>query len=111
VALTTAEVRRIAALAMLRLGDDEVETITRQLNTILEHVDALESAGAVDTEPLEDGLERTPLRPDEPGADPLATEPGTGAPGWDSGFFAVPRLASHDTGDGEPDAEAGAPIG
>lgn len=101
-AVTPDEVGRIAALAMLRLDDDELDTITGQLNVILDHVDALGSLDTAEVEAFHDGTVGAPLRPDEPGADPLASEPGTDAPGWDSGFFTVPRLlrGPADAGDG-----------
>lgn len=90
--VTPEEVRRVVELARLRLSDDEVEQRVRELVAILDHVGALdgvEPGGGVAT----DGV--APLRPDQPGSDPLERSPGDLAPGFDDGFFTVPRLASH----------------
>ena len=94
-AVTPEDVRRVATLARLRLDEGDVEAMTRQLNSILEHVDELEKVQLPgDMGDAPDG--RAPLRPDDPAADPLARPPEDLAPGWQEGFFTVPRLASHD---------------
>lgn len=92
------EVRRVAALARIEIAGAELASMTRQLSTILEHIDALQ---AVDVptdgdEPEDEGVGL--LRPDEPGADPLAVDPGAQAPAWQDGFFTVPRLPALDDG-------------
>lgn len=108
-AVTTEDVLRVADLARLRLEPEEVAALTRELNGILEHVDALAAAGpAPDPDPAAgetpDGeAAGAPLRVDTPGADPLAVEPRAMAPAWADGHFTVPRLASHapDAWDGD----------
>lgn len=98
-AVTPEEVRHVASLARLRLEPEEVEQMTRELNGILTHVDELESA---DVEGAGGGVEpgyRAPLRADDPAPDPLAYGPDALAPEWRGGFFAVPRLASHEDDD------------
>ena len=99
-AITPDDVRRIAELAALRMAADEVDRMTRELASILEHMDALGEARI-------DGREGTgdrraaPLRADHPDPDRLAEPPGAGAPEWRDGFFTVPRLSSHDAAAGE----------
>ena len=99
-----AEVRRIAALARLRLDEEEARALTDDLNRILEHVDAL---GEVGEEPGAAGGDApapgTGVGPGSDGSstgtdalasepDPLLRDPGEGAPDFRDGFFTVPRL-------------------
>ncbi|MFO7892952.1 MAG: aspartyl/glutamyl-tRNA amidotransferase subunit C [Longimicrobiales bacterium] len=110
------DVRRIAALAALRLDDDEADRLTRDLNDILGHFEVLRDAdtgghggtgGHGETEG-HGGTEGASLRPDEPGADPLARGAGDGAPDFRDGLFTVPRLASH-AGEEDGPGAAGTP--
>jgi aspartyl-tRNA(Asn)/glutamyl-tRNA(Gln) amidotransferase subunit C len=101
-ALTPVEVRRVAELAGLEVTEDEMARLANELGGLLRRFSSL---GGVDTEDTEEteGAEgpvgpEGSLRPDVPGADPLAERPGEGAPEWRDGFFTVPRLASHDPG-------------
>jgi len=100
VSVTREQVREIAALARLRLTEAEAEKFAVQLSEILDHV--AELSGAVPEETVDAGTEEdvSPLRDDEPGADPLAFPPLELAPDWRGGFFTVPRLAEMD---GDPD--------
>jgi aspartyl-tRNA(Asn)/glutamyl-tRNA(Gln) amidotransferase subunit C len=94
-AITPDDVRRIAELAALRMGPDEVDRMARELASILEHMQALGEA-PIDDVDATGGRGSAPLRADRPDAERLAEPPGTGAPAWQDGFFTVPRLASHD---------------
>ena len=105
-ALTPDDVRRIAELAALELTDDEVDRLAGELTDILDHFasiraaegaeDAEDAEGAEDAEDAESaGPQAVALRPDEPGPDPLARPPEADAPGFEDGFFTVPRLQSH----------------
>jgi aspartyl/glutamyl-tRNA(Asn/Gln) amidotransferase C subunit len=101
-AVTPEEVRRAAALARLPLRDVEVERMTVELGSILEHLRALGGAEAGDLEgfavaPVEAG----PFRDDSTPADLLHRSPDMLAPAWADGFFVVPRLPALD-----PDAPA-----
>jgi aspartyl-tRNA(Asn)/glutamyl-tRNA(Gln) amidotransferase subunit C len=90
--VTPDEVRRIADLARLQPGPEEVERLTGELNAILGYMDAL--AGADTAGVHEDGGALPPAVRD-PGAppDPLAGDGPAGiAPEWKEGFFLVPRL-------------------
>lgn len=103
--VTPDDVRRIAELAELRIEPGEVEAWAEELNGILEHFEALQRLDVGDA-PVFGTRGRAPLRADDPGADPLADGPASIAPDWSSGFFTVPRLASHVDAEG---AGPGAP--
>jgi aspartyl-tRNA(Asn)/glutamyl-tRNA(Gln) amidotransferase subunit C len=93
-AVSPAQVREIARLARLALDDDEVRRYTRDLNAILEHVEAIAAVTGPDDAPERGEAGAAPLRPDEPGADPLQLPAAASAPDWRDGFFVVPRLAA-----------------
>ncbi len=92
-----ADVLRMAALARIALSDDEAARLRRDLQDILDHVDALPdvSAGAVAPGPTSPAT-----RPDDPGADALAGGLESFAPEAREGLITVPRLESH--ADAEP---------
>ena len=52
VALSLADVRKVAMLARLQLPDDELERMTRQLGQIVEYVDQLSELATDDVSPL-----------------------------------------------------------
>jgi aspartyl-tRNA(Asn)/glutamyl-tRNA(Gln) amidotransferase subunit C len=97
VAVTIDDVRHIAALARLGLSDDRAESLMRELNTILQHMDVL---SRVDTEGVQEvsgvGAAGLPLRVDAGPPIPLGRERESFAPRMRDGFFLVPRLATHD---------------
>lgn len=85
------EVLRIARLARLRLDDDELERMTSDLNSILEHVDALSALEDDDVVDDSRWAERGSTRPtEETGADPERLDPSGMAPAFQDGFFVVP---------------------
>lgn len=62
------QVLHVARLARLRLTDDEVERFTRELGTILEHVERIQQLDLAGVEPTSHVVELVNvLRPDEPG--------------------------------------------
>jgi aspartyl-tRNA(Asn)/glutamyl-tRNA(Gln) amidotransferase subunit C len=87
------ELRRIAALARLRLSPEEMVRLQLQLADILEHIEQLL---AIDVEPHLEAPLALPateaIRDDVPGADPLERPLEEMAPGWREGFFTVPRV-------------------
>ncbi|WP_242343107.1 Asp-tRNA(Asn)/Glu-tRNA(Gln) amidotransferase subunit GatC [Anaeromyxobacter terrae] len=92
-ALTLDEVRRIAALARLRLSPEEEQTFAGQLSAILDHVAQLSELDVSGVEPMTHALaEGVPLRPDEvrPGLSP--EEALANAPAREETFFVVPRI-------------------
>ena len=91
--LTLDEVRRIAALARLRLSPEEERTFAGQLSAILDHVAQLEELDVSGVEPMTHALaEGVPSRPDEvrPGLPP--EEALANAPAREGTFFVVPRI-------------------
>jgi aspartyl-tRNA(Asn)/glutamyl-tRNA(Gln) amidotransferase subunit C len=94
-ALSLEEVRRIAALARLRLSPEEERTFAEQLSAILAHVEQLEELDVSGVEPMTHALaagEAPALRADEPRP---SLEPGealANAPAREGTFFKVPRI-------------------
>ena len=94
-ALSLEEVRRIAALARLRLSSEEERTFAVQLSAILDHVRALEELDVSSVEPMTPALaagEAPVLRADElrPGLSP--EEAVAPAPAKVGTAFEVPRI-------------------
>ena len=96
-AVSERDVRHMAALARLGLGDDRVPALQRELNGILAHMEVL---SRVDTTTVcgSEGVSSggTWLRTDEGPPIPLALPHESFAPEMRDGFFIVPRLASHE---------------
>lgn len=85
-----AEVRRLAALARLRLDAAEIERMRRELSTILDYIDLIK---AVDTSGARlPSTDPTPLRADVPGESLDLEDVGANAPRFENGFFVVPRI-------------------
>lgn len=95
------EVLRIASLARLRFEEDQLDRMTRDLNSILTHVDELmeleeEAPGTGDGRP-----EGASTRPDEESGQERDLDPSRVAPAWQDGFFLVPPPPGvHAEGDG-----------
>ena len=96
-AVTIDDVRHIAALARLGLSDERAQSLVRELNTILQHMDVL---SRVDTERVPEvdgvGTAARPRREDSGPPIPLDRPREEIAPRMKDGFFLVPRLATHD---------------
>lgn len=94
------DVRHVAMLARLGLTDERVETLTRDLNTILAHMEVL---GRVNTAGVSEaagvGATGMRLREDRGVPVPLAEPPESFAPSMRAGFILVPRLSSHEDPD------------
>jgi len=112
------EVERVAKLAALRLSDDEAERLRRDLEGILDHMEALAelegeeargdaSGGASPGAP--GGASGGDLLRDEGEieSDRLHRSPAALAPDWGDGFFLVPRLRSLDPADRGAEGGAG----
>ncbi|MEJ2502038.1 MAG: aspartyl/glutamyl-tRNA amidotransferase subunit C [Gemmatimonadota bacterium] len=114
-AVSPEEVRRVAALARLRLDPGAVEALAADLSSVLRHVDALaaveggEAPGPA-VAPGPPGVD-SGLRPDEPGADPLARPPVDFAPELLDGLFTLPRVPSHPGAAAPDDADPGGGAG
>jgi aspartyl-tRNA(Asn)/glutamyl-tRNA(Gln) amidotransferase subunit C len=84
-------VRRIAALARLRVPESELSLWTRQLDRIVSYIDQLKELPE-DELPSSDFVNPTPFRPDAPrpgGGDRALAE---NAPATAHGFGVVPRV-------------------
>ena len=95
--VTIQDVRHVAALARLGLTDETAAALTKDLNTILEHMEVL---AKVQTDGVSDdpgvGSEAMRLRTDAVDPHPLAVKPDAFAPEMREGLFIVPRLATHE---------------
>jgi aspartyl-tRNA(Asn)/glutamyl-tRNA(Gln) amidotransferase subunit C len=95
VSLSLDEVRRIAALARLRLSADEERLFQGQLSAVLEHVDELAKLDLSGVEPMTHALaagEPSPLRPDEVRPSLPPEEALANAPARAGTAFRVPRI-------------------
>ena len=96
-AISIDDVHHIARLARLGVSDERAESLVRELNTILAHMDVLsrvDTAGFAEVSGV--GAAGLPLRPDAGPQIPLARAREDFAPRMRDGFFLVPRLATHD---------------
>ena len=103
-AVTREDLLHIANLARVGVDDARVDELTRELSSILGHMEVLEQ---VDTSTVAlaagVGSGGTPLRPDDRVAPLMEGTLESFAPSMRDGFFLVPRLATH-----EDPAESGA---
>jgi aspartyl-tRNA(Asn)/glutamyl-tRNA(Gln) amidotransferase subunit C len=96
-AVTREDVLHVAALARLALEEGSVPRLVRELNGILQHMEALrkvDTAGVIGAEAVGDA--GMPLRTDGGPPYPLAHPREEFAPEMRDGFFLVPRLATHE---------------
>ena len=95
-AVTPDDVRHIAQLARVAVDDARIPALVRELNGILEHMDALGKVKTKGVEPTAGvGDAGLTLREDTGPPIPL-TRPLEGfAPATRDGFLVVPRLATH----------------
>jgi len=88
-----ATLSHIAVLARLALSDDEIASMTRDLEQMLDYVATLDQLDTEGVAPTVHGFElATPLRPDEPVA-PLDPELAVAnAPAHEGTAFLVPKV-------------------
>lgn len=94
--VTPEELRHVAALARLGLSEERAADLTRDLNTILTHMDVL---GRVNTEGVTEATATTGgmrLRDDRGPPEPLREPPEAFVPAMREGFIQVPRLETHE---------------
>ena len=95
-AVTRDEVLRIAELARLGVDADRADELTRELSSILAHMEVLSKVDA-SVVPTRTGRESgTPLRPDVGVTGAMTGTLESFAPAMRDGFFIVPRLATHE---------------
>ena len=98
-AVTPADVLKIAGLARLRLDETRVESLTQELNGILAHMEALNRVDTTNVAPTaggggaDDGMRR---RTDIVAPIPMTAEGTSLAAESRGGFILVPRLATHE---------------
>lgn len=91
--LTREEVAAVAALARLTLGEEELDTYTEQLGSILAHADDMEALDLAGVEPTAHPFElANVLRPDEVGPTVDREEVLASAPAAEGGRFRVPAI-------------------
>ena len=96
-AVTREDLVRVAALARIALDEASIPKLVRELNGILEHMEALQrvdTTGVVGAVAVGDA--GMPLRADGGMPYPLAHPREVFAPETRDGFFIVPRLATHE---------------
>jgi aspartyl-tRNA(Asn)/glutamyl-tRNA(Gln) amidotransferase subunit C len=91
-AVSRADVLHVAALARLAVDHDEAERLATELTGILEHMDALRTADLSGVPPMAGAAGAREAPPARAEPDLLVTPPADTAPGWQDGFFTVPRL-------------------
>jgi aspartyl-tRNA(Asn)/glutamyl-tRNA(Gln) amidotransferase subunit C len=96
------DVRHVAMLARLGVDDARVAALTTDLNTILEHMDALSHVNTDAVAEYTASEQGMRLREDQGPAIPLAAKPESFAPEMRADLFLVPRLSTHE--DAEPGA-------
>ena len=91
--IAPSDVAHVARLARLALSEDEIASMTRDLEQILGHVEALEALDTEGVPPTAHGFDlATPLRPDRP-ADPFDPELAVAnAPERQGSAFLVPKV-------------------
>jgi aspartyl-tRNA(Asn)/glutamyl-tRNA(Gln) amidotransferase subunit C len=95
-AVTPDDVRHIAQLARIAVDDSRIPALVRELNGILEHMDALSKVNTKGVEPTTGvGDAGLALREDSGPPIPLARPIEAFAPATRDGFLIVPRLATH----------------
>ena len=94
--ITKEDVRRVAELASLALRDDEVERMTKDLDSILSHIDKLNELDTSGVEPMAQVLfnaeETATLREDRPRPSLSNAEALENAPVSGGGYYKVPRV-------------------
>ncbi len=98
--VSRADVKHVAALARLGISDERADALTSELNTILGHMQVLAQVDTTNVEPVVGvGIERAPLRADSGPPIPLVQPIADFAPSVRDGFFIVPRLSTHESGE------------
>jgi len=96
-AVTRDDVLHIADLARVGVDDARLEELTRELSSILGHMEELSQVDTSSVAPAAGvGAGGTPLRPDDRVAPLMEGTLESFAPLMRDGFFIVPRLSTHE---------------
>lgn len=96
-ALTTADVQKVAELARLDLSPDELTALTTQLSSILGYIEVLNEVDTTGVEPMVHAMELRNVfrddvcKPSLPRSEALANAPKT-----DGKYFLVPTIVQSD---------------
>lgn len=95
--LSADQVRKVASLARLKLGEDELAALTGQMSQILDYVAMLDQVDTTGVEPMVHAVElRNVFRADEPTGSLPRTDALANAPRTDGKFFLVPQIIERD---------------
>lgn len=95
----------MAALARLRLSEEEVDRLAAELSDVLGHLESLPEGTEREGDPVGPaGPAHAPMRADSGAPDALDRPVSALAPAWVDGFFTVPRLAALDAAPRGPEA-------
>jgi aspartyl-tRNA(Asn)/glutamyl-tRNA(Gln) amidotransferase subunit C len=97
------DVEKVAGLARLQLGREEVERLTRDCQAILDYFETVRGAEADGGRPTRVPDRSAPLREDRPDSEPLERPLEQIAPAWREGYFTLPRLPAMDGNDSAED--------
>lgn len=91
--ITSKEVKHIARLSRLYLSDNEIETFSEQLNTIIEYVEQLNSLDTTGVEPTSHVIPLNNVMRDDIPATSLSIEDALkNAPDSTEKFYRVPKI-------------------
>ena len=87
------EIEKIAELARVRIGPEQIEDVTRRIAGILDMVDQLQAVDTRDVEPMANPLDATqPLRADEVTEHNRREAFQAIAPAVENGLYLVPKV-------------------
>jgi aspartyl-tRNA(Asn)/glutamyl-tRNA(Gln) amidotransferase subunit C len=93
--ITDKDVRHVARLSRLAMGDEEINTMTRELGTILEHIGKIGELELDGIEPTTHAMDVYGVTRPDVAADCLTQEQAlANAPATADGGFSVPRMQS-----------------
>ncbi|MCF7935235.1 MAG: Asp-tRNA(Asn)/Glu-tRNA(Gln) amidotransferase subunit GatC [Synergistales bacterium] len=91
------DVRHVARLIRMEVGDDEIEPLRRHFSSILEHFQTLQEVDLQAVHPFAlDRSAASPMREDEPQRWPERDRALQEAPMRDGDFFKVPRIVKEE---------------
>ncbi|GAB4140623.1 MAG: Asp-tRNA(Asn)/Glu-tRNA(Gln) amidotransferase subunit GatC [Planctomycetaceae bacterium] len=91
--LTTNDVAKVADLARLKLSDEEVQRLAKEMASILEYVEVLNEVSTDDVQPMAHAVDVVNVLRDDDIADSLPREAAlANAPKSDGECFLVPQI-------------------
>lgn len=91
--LSKADVEKVSLLARLKLTDDELATMTRQLDQVIQYVQQFDELDTSDVQPMAHAADLTNVFADDVQRASLSREAAlANAPKRDDGCYLVPRV-------------------